>query len=148
MKIKTKKVLISASVVVIIIGLLYKFNRKPTVVKVTEPLPSPETPEVISQDTPAGLNFMRMADRLYDAFDGYGTKNSVVTDVFSQLKNDADFDALKQAYGIRTVSSGDFNFFVKDFKGDLQQTIHDEMTDDQINKLNQIISSNGISRKI
>lgn len=96
----------------------------------------------------SSLDFRSLANRLFDAFDGYGTSNDEVKEIFKLLKSDADYDALKAAYGVREVSSGTWNVFSSNFEGDLPATIHDEMSSSEIAELNQIMTSNGISRTI
>lgn len=94
------------------------------------------------------LDFRSLANRLFDAFDGYGTSNSEVKEIIKLLKSNADYDALKAAYGVREVSSGRGNIFQPNFEGDLPSTIHDEMSNSEIAELNQIMTSNGLSRTI
>lgn len=98
--------------------------------------------------TSSNLDFRSLANQLFDAFDGYGTSVSKVKEVFKLLKSNADYDALKSAYGVREVSSGNFNVFVPNFEGDLSATLRDELDSDEVTKVNQILTSNGISRTI
>jgi len=94
------------------------------------------------------LDFRSLANQLFDAFDGYGTANKKVKDIFKLLKSNADYDALKAAYGVREVSSGTGNIFVSNYEGDLPSTLRNEMSKSEINELNQILTSNGITRAI
>lgn len=94
------------------------------------------------------LDFRSLANQLFDSFDGYGTDNDVVRRVFKMLKTDGDYDALKAAYGVREVSSGRFNIFVSDFEGDLPSTLRSELSAKEVAEINQILTSNRISRSI
>jgi hypothetical protein len=96
----------------------------------------------------SNLNYTSLANQLFEAFDGYGTDNSVVMGVFAKLTSDADFAALRAAYGVREISSGKFNIFNSNFDGDLQATIVNEMSASEIVKLNQILKSKGITTQI
>lgn len=98
--------------------------------------------------TTSGLDFRSLANQLFDAMDGYGTSNAVIKDIFKQIKTDADYDALKSAYGVREKSSGFGNIFVSNFEGDLPASLKDEMSKSEIAELNQILTSNRISRVI
>lgn len=101
-----------------------------------------------SPATTPSLDFRSLANQLFDAFDGYGTANDSVLDIFRMLKTDADFDALKAAYGVREISSGRGNIFSSNFEGDLPSTVRDEMSSKQIQSINDILASNNITRRI
>lgn len=96
----------------------------------------------------SNLDFRSLSNQLFDAFDGYGTSVSKIKEIFKLLKSNADYDALKSAYGVREVSSGRFNVFLSDFEGDLPATLRDELSSSQLEDVNQILTSNGISRTI
>lgn len=102
---------------------------------------------VLSPNT-SNLDFRSLANQLFDAFDGFGTSNDSVLDIFRMLRTDADFDALKAAYGVREISSGRGNIFSSNFEGDLQSTVRDEMTSKEIQSINDILASNNLSRRI
>lgn len=92
-----------------------------------------------------------LSNYLYDAFNGLGTtwengQFGGVYGVFSQLKSDDDFDELTNLYGIRKVKSG--LIFRKDYTGDLNSTMNDELTKREINLINSLLESNGLTRRI
>jgi hypothetical protein len=94
-----------------------------------------------------------LSNLLYDAFNGYGTtwkdgQFGGVYGVFSQLQSDDDFDSLNEYYGIREVSSGALNLFKKDYAGDMNSTMNDELTKREIRLINQLLEENGVSRRI
>lgn len=97
---------------------------------------------------PGSLNYNEMADLLFDAFDGYGTKNTQVLDQFKKLKTNDDFDKLFTAYGVRTINCGTLNPFCTDFVGDLRGAIRDEMPNSKIAEINQVLTQKGITRSI
>lgn len=94
------------------------------------------------------LDYRSLAKKIFDACDGYGTYENTILDVFKQLRNNADFDALSDAYGVREVSSGTGNIFQSNFKGDLSSTLRDELSSSWIDDINDELSSKGISRRI
>jgi len=96
----------------------------------------------------SNLDFTSLANRLFDAFDGYGTDEDEIKVVFESLRSNADYDALKSAYGVREVSSGRFNIFVSNFEGDLPATLRDELDSDELAEINQILANKGINRTI
>jgi hypothetical protein len=92
-----------------------------------------------------------LSNFLYDSFNGLGTtwKNGQfggVYGVFSQLKSDDEFDELTKLYGIRKVKSG--LIFRKDYTGDLNSTLNDELSKREIKQINQLLEDNGLSRRI
>ena len=96
----------------------------------------------------SGLNFTSLANDLYQAMDNYGTAENGITDIMKLLKNNADFDALSSAYGTRTLNCGSFNPFCTDFTGNMVQSLNDELDSSEIKVVNQILASNGLTRKI
>lgn len=96
----------------------------------------------------SGLDYRSLAKKIFDACDGYGTNEDRIVDVFKQLRNNADFDALTDAYGVREVSSGTGNIFQSNFKGDLSSTLRNELSSSWIDDINDELSSKGISRRI
>ena len=95
--------------------------------------------------TPASTEYLSMANRLQDAMDGYGTDEKAIFNELSKLKSKADWDALVNAYGIRELSSGNFNVFVSNFKGGLIQSLQNELGEKDIQKVNQILNPIGVS---
>jgi hypothetical protein len=92
----------------------------------------------------SNLNFTQMADDLFNAFNGWGTRNTVVFSTLLMLNNQADFDKLVEVYGVRKVSSGSGNIFANDFNGGLVETIKDEMSSSEIQKINDQFVAKGI----
>ena len=91
------------------------------------------------------LDYRNLANQLFDSFDGYGTNNTKVKEIFYLLKSNADYNALKSAYGVREISSGFLNIFQSNFEGDLPSTINHELDSDELSELNKILASNGIT---
>lgn len=98
--------------------------------------------------TTSGLDYRSLANQIFEACDGYGTDEVEIALVFNKLKNNADFDALYDAYGVREVSSGRGNIFQSNFVGDLSATLRDELSSYYIDNINKSLSSKGITRQI
>jgi len=96
----------------------------------------------------SGLDYNTLSQNLFDAFNGYGTDNTAVEAVFKKLQNQADLSNLIATYGARVISSGFGNIFNPDFTGNLFETIKNEMSASEINKLNTILAQKGITTKI
>ena len=91
--------------------------------------------------------FKEIADKIYVAFNGYGTDfngNNGLINQFSLLKNNDDFMGVIAAYGIREVDGGMWNP-LPNFKGNLVETIANELTNSEISQINSIIVKSGIS---
>jgi hypothetical protein len=93
----------------------------------------------------SGLNYSSLANKLFEAFNGYGTNEKVVKDVFKMLKTDADYAALKDAYGIRKITN---IYFLSFFEGDLPATIKEEMDAIEIADLNNILAFNNLTVRV
>lgn len=94
---------------------------------------------------PSGLNYASLANKLFDAFDGYGTNEDSVYSVFKMLKTDGDYAALKEAYGVRRITD---IFYISSFDGDLPATIKHEMDTKEIAELNNIMAFNNLSVRV
>lgn len=67
-----------------------------------------------------------MANNLFTAMDGYGTDSVAITKNLLKLKNQADWLAVRKAFGSRTISSGKLNP-TPDFTGTLEGALTDEL---------------------
>jgi hypothetical protein len=88
-----------------------------------------------------------IADKIYVAFNGYGTDvngNNGLINQFALLRNNDDLMGLIAAYGIREVGGGMWNP-LPNFKGNLVQTISDELSNSEISQKNSIIVKSGIT---
>lgn len=88
-----------------------------------------------------------LANTLFATMDGLGTDNVAVKSIFYKLHNDADFLALSDAFGVRTISSGKLNP-VPDFKGTMASAIRSEMSWDLVKELNVILAKKKIKMRI
>jgi hypothetical protein len=84
------------------------------------------------------------ANQLKESFDGCGTANEQVANIFARMKNDADVLKLNQAYGIREHDNCNWEFKFDDFKGTLPQAIVNELRPEQIAALNKLLSLKNI----
>jgi len=95
-------------------------------------------------NTPTQLDFTSLANTLFDAFDGIGTKNDVWRSVLIQLQKQADWDALSTAYGTKTITAG-IGGFIKTCKNcDLVQSFKSELSSNELEQLNTILKSKNI----
>lgn len=91
------------------------------------------------------LDFLSMANKIFDAMDGYGTGNTTIENELKKLKSRSDWDALVRAYGTRTISSGSFNIFQSDFSGTLPEALNDELDSSELQRANEILNKIGAS---
>jgi hypothetical protein len=145
---KTKDGLITASIVIVAAYLLYKIFNKKSISNggnVGNVVPNPELGGTIgSAPTMSSAKFKEIADKIFNAFEGYGTNYTIINNQFALLKNNDDVMSLISAYGIRDVSSGKYNP-LPDFTGNLPETIANELTQSQISELNSILVKSGIT---
>lgn len=148
---KTKDGIITASIVVAAAYLLYKIFSKKS-------LPNPNgggnggivVPEpnlggtVGTAPTMTIAKFKEIADKIFNAFDGYGTDAKTINNQFALLKNNDDVMSLIVAYGVREVSSGKYNP-LPDFTGNLPEALADELSQSEISDLNSILVKGGIT---
>lgn len=87
------------------------------------------------------------ADQLFTAMDGYGTDFPGISKVFVQVKNDADVLAISSAFGIREISSGQWNP-EPNLKGTLAQGLTNELDEPQKLALAKLFADKGIKYNI
>ena len=87
------------------------------------------------------------ANSCHAAMDGYQTDEESLYNVFTNLKNNADFALLMSAYGSREISSGAWNP-EPNFTGTLTGAITSECDAGEKAKLNQILQSKGITNRV
>jgi len=88
----------------------------------------------------------QIANKLQTAINGYGTHYNTIYSVLIQIKNEVDLLNVRKAYGIRKVNSGSFNF-ADDFSGTLDQTMVEELSQSDIQKINLMLAKKGISNR-
>ena len=145
---KNKNGIILTASVLLLGGLAYLLVNKKIVLEKKADSPNKSNGASSENSDVSNLDYSQLADKLFSAFDGYGTANEDVYDVFSRLRSVSDFDKLVAAYGTRTVSSGKFNIFSNDFTGTLIETLRKEMNTSQLYKINQILIQKNISRTV
>lgn len=109
------------------------------------PNPNPYEPNNSGGGGVSNLNFSAIADSLFDAMDGYGTYEGDIQNELKKLKTKADWNALVQAFGIRTLNCGTGNPFCSDFTGDLAACLNDELDSDELKDVNKILNKIGVS---
>lgn len=120
------------------------FNKKGVPDPNPNPNPNPYDPNGGGGGV-SNLNFRAIADSLFDAMDGYGTGEDTIEKEFKKLKTKADWNALVEAYGTRTLNCGTGNPFCSDFTGDLAGCLNDELDEDELEDVNEILNRIGVS---
>lgn len=92
------------------------------------------------------LQAEQIANKLQTAFDGYGTDNKAILQLFGQILNEFDLLNVRKFYGIRKISSGKGNI-APDFTGTLDQTIVEEMSQKEIAAINLLLAKKGIRNR-
>ena len=121
------------------------FNKKGKGVPNPNPNPNPDPFDPNGGGGVSNLNFRAIADSLFDAMDGYGTGESTIETELKKLKTKADWNALVEAYGTRTLNCGTGNPFCSDFTGDLADCLNDELDEDELEDVNEILNKIGVS---
>jgi hypothetical protein len=148
---KTKDGIITASIVVAAAYLLYKILNKNNTTNTIYGgndgvvVPNPTLGGTIgTAPTMTSAKFKEIADKIFIAFEGYGTSTKEINNQFALLKNNDDVMSLIAAYGIREISSGKYNP-LPNFSGNLPQAIADELSQSEISELNSILVKSGIT---
>jgi len=99
--------------------------------------------------------YLSMANSLFQAMDGKGTDEAAIYQVFYKIVNDADFAKLMLAFGRRVWDEPLFSgekiswFGLKGSSGGtLTSAIHSDMDNEEVNRVNQILESNGVNYRI
>lgn len=87
------------------------------------------------------------ANSIYGSMQGIGTDEQAIKDIFYHLKNDADFLAVKKAFGTKTVWSGT-PFFVGDFRGTFIPCLRNELSSYWIGAINKILADKKIKYRV
>jgi hypothetical protein len=91
--------------------------------------------------TPYVLDYNDLAKQMFDAFNGSGTDEDKVLSIIYEMRNQADWNALQKAYGVRKTSG----YFVSSFSGNLKATINDELSNYWIQKIKDTLATKNIS---
>lgn len=92
-------------------------------------------------------NAFDMSDPLFGWAGSFSGSGKVLVKILENLKNDADFAALNEAYGIRTYDQCGIWPFATDFTGNLFQAVIDELDNGEINAINKRLAKKGIKYK-
>lgn len=78
--------------------------------------------------------------------DGWGWSGSgaKLYNICYRMENDLDFAKLVSAYGTRSYDQCGFYPFSGDFKGNLTQSVSDELKESEITEINKLLSRRGI----
>ena len=86
------------------------------------------------------------ANKLFQAMKGLGTDEQQIYSVFYKLQNNADFLAIQNAFGTKTVNSG--NYFIPDVRGTMVTCLSSELDIDETKKVNDILKAKKIKFRI
>jgi hypothetical protein len=98
--------------------------------------------------------YLNYADKLVQAMNGCGTDESLIYSVFNQMKNKADVLQLVASFGLRyytpcafsdPISYGIWQFNDKAYGGELATWLSYDLSDGEIENINGILRSKGIS---
>ena len=103
---------------------------------------NPATRQKISNSQAQGY-----ANSIYGSMQGIGTEEQAIKDIFYHIKNDADFLAIKKAFGTKTIWSGT-PFFVADFRGTLIPCLRNELSSYWIGAINKILIDKKIKYRV
>ncbi len=87
------------------------------------------------------------AQSVFTCLDGYGTDEEGLNAIFRQLKNDADFAMVSNAYGVREVSSGAWNP-EPNYKGTMSGAITSECSASEKDAINKILEGKKITYRV
>lgn len=88
--------------------------------------------------------YKSMANKLYEAMDGWGTDSPAIFSIFGKLNNDVDFIKLDQAFGVREATDNMFGLYSAE---DLEGWIVDDLSTSEITQLNSILKKRGITKR-
>lgn len=145
MKKETLNGIIAGSIILALGGAFYFAFKNKGGVPNPNPNPNPYDPNGGGGIPTSNLDFRTMANNLFNAMDGYGTGNTDIETELKKLKSKADWFALVDAYGVRTLNCGSYNPFCDDFTGDLEQCLQDELDSDETKDVNEILNKIGVS---
>lgn len=145
---KTKEGIITASIMLAGLYLVYKIFKKTSNtnnVGIGVALePSALGGAVGANPTMTQAEFKNIADKMFNAMSGWGTDTSVLYNNFALLKNNDDVMSLISSYGIRDLPSGKLNP-IPDFGGNLPEALASELSQGEIDAINTTLSRNGIN---
>lgn len=102
-----------------------------------------------ASNTTPGLNFSIMANDMFSAMNGCGTNwddgaGDGVTGVLGKLKNQADYNALKAAYGVRTITC----LLAPNVTGDIEACLKSELDSSEMAEIKGMLSAKGIQTQL
>lgn len=127
------------------LALLYLFTRSSKAAQEQQSL----NQESSQAGTPTYPNsqYQAWANRLEQAMFDWGTEEETIFEIFSSLQNNADFLKLKLAFGTRTYTGGVLPGFFND-KLSLDAWLQQELDESELARVNQILSSKGITYRV
>jgi hypothetical protein len=94
-------------------------------------------------------SYSSFASQILQACGGYGTDEESIYRVFRQIKKNIDYAKLFSTFGVRTIPCDMFSRpFDNCGKGNLVEILTSELDDKEINKINDILKSNGVTYRL
>ena len=94
------------------------------------------------------LRRKKIANDLFEAFNGCGTTNSAVLGAINKITSEADWQGVITAYGTKTTTSSWLCIGNSDFTGGLLDTLNDECSSNEIDEYNTILQAKGVTTLI
>lgn len=95
--------------------------------------------------------YYTFADELESAMENAGTDEETIYRVFRKIKNNKDYLYLQKAFGKRTYSGelfGGLTSLVDPTEDSLEQWLQNELSAEEITKVNKILSNNNVNYSI
>jgi hypothetical protein len=93
--------------------------------------------------------YFAFANRLEQAMFDWGTDEAAILDVFNQLQNNADYLALKTAFGVRDYTGGIVPYIpLISPKLSLEGWLQEELSSSYINEINTMLYNKGITYRV
>ena len=89
------------------------------------------------------------ANKIWNAMDGYGTRDYDIKQAFKAIKTNADFSGVNKMYDTRTLQPGHgVGWLVSSFKGTMIQCIQDDASSSTIDAINKILAGNNVKYRV
>jgi hypothetical protein len=95
--------------------------------------------------------YYSFADSLESAMENATTDEESIYSVFRKIKNNKDFLLLQKSFGTRTYSGelfGGLTSYLDPSEDSMEQWLRNELNTEEIQKVNKILSNNGVKYRI
>jgi hypothetical protein len=89
------------------------------------------------------------ANKIWNAMDGYGTRDYDIKQAFKAIKTNADFSGVNKMYGTRTLQPGHgIGWAVSSFRGTMIQCLQDDASSTTLDAINKILAGNKVKYRV